>query len=96
MMMEHVLCAYIIYLIFTVGPQLPPPGYAPPPEEETEESEKNEEEDDKKVGEWYEAMSEMEYPYYWNTRTGGWYGTHSAFPHTEACCLCSRQLCKVL
>ena len=46
------------------GPSLPPGGL-PAPEEVKEEEKKKDE------GEWYEAMSEMGYPYYWNTVTGG-------------------------
>ena len=45
------------------GPSLPPGGL--PAHEEVKEEEKKDE------GEWYEAMSEMGYPYYWNTVTGG-------------------------
>ena len=46
------------------GPSLPPGGL-PAPEEVKEEEKKKDE------GEWYEAMSAMGYPYYWNTVTGG-------------------------
>lgn len=48
------------------GPQLPE-GYKPPAPDESEE--KTEEEGEEE-GEWYEALSDMGYPYYWNTVTG--------------------------
>lgn len=50
------------------GPSLPPGGVLPKPPEEEKEEEK---EVKKEEGEWYEAMSDMGYPYYWNTSTGG-------------------------
>lgn len=48
------------------GPALPPGGLPKAPEPEVEEKVEKK----KEVGEWYEAMSEMGYPYYWNTVTG--------------------------
>ena len=49
------------------GPALPPGGLPKAPEPQVEEKVEKK----KEVGEWYEAMSEMGYPYYWNTVTGG-------------------------
>ena len=46
------------------GPSLPPGGVLPPPPPEKKEVKPD-------PGEWYEAMSDMGYPYYWNTVTGG-------------------------
>jgi len=48
------------------GPQLPE-GYVPEPPDEVKK------EEEKKEGEWYEAVSEAGYQYYWNTITGGWF-----------------------
>lgn len=50
------------------GPQLPE-GYDP--EAASADSETQSGEKEKTKEEWYEAMSEMGYPYYWNTVTGG-------------------------
>lgn len=46
------------------GPSLPPGGILPPPSPEEKEEVKTDN------GDWYEAMSDMGYPYYWNTLTG--------------------------
>ena len=57
------------------GPALPPGGL---PEPEPEPEEIKVEKKKKEEGEWYEAMSDMGYPYYWNTVTGGkWYERES-------------------
>lgn len=62
-----------IYYPVVEGPQLPE-GYIPP-SSSSESAEKNaetEEESGKNdITEWFEAVSDMGYPYYWNTATGG-------------------------
>jgi len=68
------------------GPQLPP-GFTPTPPDKGDKSVDKEGMSNNKSGntttsaqgEWFEAMSEMGYPYYWNTVTGG---THIGQKHT--------------
>lgn len=52
------------------GPQLPPEGYVPQKEEEPDELGGVAKEDDTTQGEWYEAVSDQGYTYYWNTVSG--------------------------
>lgn len=51
------------------GPQLPE-GYVPPKSVDKDGDKEGTSEGTEKQEEWYEAMSEMGYPYYWNTVTG--------------------------
>ena len=52
------------------GPQLPE-GFVPQKSSDGDGENEGTSGDTEKQEEWYEAMSDMGYPYYWNTITGG-------------------------